>query len=159
MGIALLALALALTCLCGARRSSASAALRFKLYWAGMSFGALSFGAAYMQVMEWRSPQEMAHYIPSYPCATVRSRSPITVDHAKAWVFETPHSPKSVGDFYAKVARTNGWEFKREAAGTMEVLVLRQFQTVTTIIATPVPNAARKTEITYMVRAAIPQPE
>jgi hypothetical protein len=156
MGIALIALALAITCGWAARRGNNSSTLRHKFYWAGMSFTALAFGGAYMQVLEWRSPQEIAAYLPPYPCATVRSRSPITVDHAKAWVLETSHSPRSVGDFYAKVARTNGWQMKREVSGTMEVLVLRQFETVTTVMAMP---QRGKTEITYMVRAAVPQPD
>lgn len=158
MGIAAISFGLAIACLWGARRSGESSVVRFKLYWAGMSFIAVAFGAAYMQVLEWRSPDEVARYLPPYPHANVRSRSPVPVDRAKAWIFETSHSPKAVADFYTTLARTNGWALKREASDNMEVLVLRQFQTVTTIVAAPAAGGStrRNTEITYMVRAAVP---
>ena len=160
MGIALISFALAVCCLLGARRGGESSVVRFKLYWAGMCFIALAVGAAYMQLLEWRSPGEVAQYLPPYPCATICSRSPVPVDNAKAWVFETSHSPKAVADFYAKIAQTNGWEMKREVADKMEVLVLRQYETVTTILAMPaagMPGNSGKTEITYLVRAAAPR--
>jgi hypothetical protein len=160
MGIALISFALAACCLWGARRGGESSVVRFKLYWAGMCFIALAVGAAYVRLLEWRSPGEVAQYLPPYPRATICSRSPVPVDNAKAWVFETPHSPKVVADFYAKIAHTNGWEMKREAADKMEVLVLRQYETVTTILAMPAsgtPGRGSKTEITYLVRAAAPR--
>ena len=160
MGIALISFALALCCSMGARRAGAPSVIRFKLYWAGMCFIALAVAAAYMELLEWRSPGEVAQYLPPYPCATICSRSPVPVDNAKAWVFETSHSPKTVADFYAKIAHTNGWEMKREAADKMEVLVLRQYETVTTILAMPAsrsPGKGGKTEITYLVRAAAPR--
>src|SRR5688572_7654210 len=128
MDIALISFALAIACLWGARRSRDSAMARTKFYWAGMCLMAVGFGGGYLQVLEWRSPIEVAQFVPPYPCATVLSRSPIPVDNARAWTFETRHSPKSVAEFYAKMARTNGWEMKREAATNMEVLVLRQLE-------------------------------
>jgi hypothetical protein len=144
---------LAMTCWWAGRNDWGPSVLRFKLYWAGMCFMALAFGAAYMQVLEWRSPEELSEYLPPYPYARVHSRSPVPIDHARAWVFETRDTPRRVANFYSHVARTNGWQLKRELTQSTEVLVLRQLETVTTIVATP---GREKTEITYLIRLAEP---
>src|SRR2546422_5047306 len=149
MGTALLSSLLALTCLRGARGNGESG-LRFKLYWAGMCFLVIAFAAAYMKLLEWRSPDEVAQFLPPYPRATVRSRPPLAIDGARSWIFETSDAPKAVGDFYAAIARSNGWPVKREFAPRLELLFMRQPATVTTILAT---TGHDKTEITFMVRA------
>lgn len=149
MGIVLLSSMLALVCLRGARGHGESAQ-RFKLYWAGMCFLAIAFGAAYMKLLEWRSPDEVAQFLPPYPKSTVRSRPPLAIDGARSWIFETSDAPKAVAEFYAAIARSNGWSVKREGNPRLEVLVLRQPATITTVLATGEHN---KTAITYMVRA------
>src|SRR5258705_11260539 len=151
MGIALLSSALALLCLRGARGNGEST-LRYKLYWAGMCFLAIAFGAAYMKLLEFRSADEVAQYLPPYPHSTVRSRPPFAMDGTRAWIFETSDAPKAVGEFYAAIARSNGWQIKREPGPGMEVPVMRQPDTVTTVLATP---ERGRTEITYLIRAAI----
>jgi hypothetical protein len=150
---AVVAFVLAIACWWAGRSGSWPAVVRFKLYWAGMCFMALAFGAAYMQVLEMHSPDELAEYLPPYPYATVHSRSPVPIDNARAWVFETRDSPRRVANFYSHVARTNGWQMKRELTQTTEVLVMRQLATITTIVASPGPH---KTEITYLIRALDP---
>jgi hypothetical protein len=149
MGTALLSSLLALACLRGARGNGESG-LRFKLYWAGMCFLVIAFGAAYMKLLEWRSPDEVSQFLPPYPRSTVRSRPPLAIDGTRAWIFETSDAPKAVGEFYAAIARSNGWPVKREFAPRIEVLVMRQPATITTILAAPEHD---KTEITFMVRA------
>src|SRR5687767_1543891 len=149
MTAAVVSFVLAILCWWAGRSGSRSGVQRFKLYWAGMSFMALAFGGAYMQVLEWRSPDELAQYLPPYPYATVHSRSPVPIDHARAWVFETRDSPRRVANFYSHIARTNGWQMKRELTQTTEVLVMRQLETVTTVVASP---GRQKTEITYLIR-------
>src|SRR5258705_12627398 len=149
MGITLLSSLLALTCLRGARGNGESA-FRHKLYWAGMCFLAIAFGAAYMKLLEWRSPDEVAQFLPPYPRSTVLCRTPLAIDGARTWIFETSDAPKAVGEFYAAIARSNGWAVKRGFSPKLEVLVMRQPATITTILATPQHD---KTEITYMVRA------
>ena len=74
------------------------------------------------------------------------------MDGTRAWIFETSDTPKAVGEFYIGIARSNGWQIKREPGRGMEVLVMRQPETVTTVLATP---ERGRTEITYLVRAAI----
>jgi hypothetical protein len=153
MTAAVVSFLLAITCWWAGRSSSRPSVVRFKLYWAGMCFFALGFGAAYMQVLEWRSPKELAQYLPPYPYATVHSRSPVPIDHARAWVFETSDTPRRVANFYSHVARTNGWQIKRELTQNTEVLVMRQLETITTVVASYGP---KKTEITYLVRPVEP---
>jgi hypothetical protein len=116
-----------------------------------MCFLAIAFGAAYMKLLELRSPDEVAQYLPPYPHSSVRSRPPFAMDGTRAWIFETSDAPKAVGEFYIGVARSNGWQIKRELGRGMEVLVMRQPETVTTVLATPERGG---TEITYLVRAA-----
>ena len=151
MTAAVVSFLLAITCWWTGRSGNRPSVQRFKLYWAGMCFMALAFGAAYMQILEWRSPDELSQYLPPYPYATVHSRSPVPIDQARAWVFETRDSPRKVANFYSHVARTNGWQIKRELTQSTEVLVMRQMETVTTVVASPGPE---KTEITYLVRPA-----
>jgi hypothetical protein len=153
MGIALASALLALLCLCTARRMGSSPAGRVKLYWAGMCFLVLGYGSAYLRLLEWRSPEELAQYVPAYPNATIRMRAPVAIDHARAWIFETADSPRRVANFYSHIAHTNGWPIKRELAERTEVFVMRQSETVTTVVAAPRDG---KTEITFFVRAAAP---
>jgi hypothetical protein len=153
MTAAVVAFLLAILCWWAGRSGRRSAVQRFKLYWAGMCFMALAFGGAYMQILEWRSPDELSQYLPPYPYATVHSRSPVPIDNARAWVFETRDSPRRVANFYSHVARTNGWQFKRELTQSTEVLVMRQLETETTVVAS---RGRQKTEITYLVRTLEP---
>jgi len=154
MTAAAVAFVLAILCWWAGRSGRRSAVVRFKLYWAGMCFLLLAFGGAYMQVLEWRSPEELSEYLPPYPYATVHSRSPVPIDHARAWVFETGDSPQRVANFYSHVARTNGWQMKRELTQSTEVLVMRQLETETTVVAS---RGRQKTEITYLIRALEPR--
>ena len=150
MDVAIIAFACAAVMLWCAQSGGHSAHGRSKFRWAASCFLALGLGGAYMHALERRSSDEVAQFVPPYPNAVVRSRSPIVVDGTRGWVFETGDAPARVGAFYHDVARSNHWRLTRRSTSDVESLTLDQPQNAATIVLTP---RAGKTEITYLVRA------
>jgi hypothetical protein len=150
MDVAIVAFACAAVTLWCAHSGGHSALGRSKLGWAAACFLALGFGGAYMYALERRSSDEVAQFVPPYPKAVVRSRSPIIVDGTRGWVFETSDAPTLVAAFYGDVARTNHWTLTRRSTSDVESLTLERPQNAATIVIAP---RAGKTEITYLVRA------
>jgi len=153
MDVAIIACACAAVALWCAHSGGHSALGRSKLRWAASCFLALGLGAAYMHALERRSPDEVAQFVPPYPKAVVRSRSPIVVDGTRGWVFETSDAPARVAAFYGAVARSNHWPMTRRSTSDVESLTLERPENDATIVIAP---HAGKTEITYLVRARRP---
>lgn len=155
MDVAIVAFACAAVTLWCAHSGGHSALGRSKLRWAASCFMALGLGGAYMHALERRSSDEVAQFVPPYPKAVVRSRSPIVVEGTRGWVFETSDAPTRVAAFYDDVARTNHWPLTRRSSSDVESLTLERPQNAATIVISP---RAGKTEITYLVRARQPNP-
>ena len=149
MEVVIAAFACAVATLWGGRCAAKSPAIRFKLFWAGMCFLLIGVGAAYLQLLEKRSPDEVAEFVPPYPRAKVRTRPPMVVEGTRGWIFETTDKPRDVARYYAALARTNGWFLKRKATDAMEVITIEQIDIATTIL---IVDESNKTEITYLVR-------
>jgi len=150
MDVAIIAFACGGVALWCARSGGHSAMGRSKLRLAASCFLALGLGAAYMHALERRSPDEVAQFVPPYPKAVVRSRSPIVVEGTRGWIFETSDAPTRVAAFYGNVARSNHWPITRRSTTDVELLTLQRPQNDATIVIAP---RAGKTEITYLVRA------
>jgi hypothetical protein len=153
MDVAIIAFACAAVALWCAHSGGHSALGRSKLRWAAACFLALGLGGAYLYALERKSSDEVAQFVPPYPKAVVRSRSPIVVEGTRGWVFETSDAPTRVAAFYGDVARTNHWRLTRRSTSDVESLTFERQQNIATIVIAP---RAGKTEITYLVRARQP---
>ena len=134
MDVAIVAFACAAVTLWCARTGGHSAMGRSQLRWAASCFVALGLGGAYMHGLERRSPDEVAQFVPPYPKAVVRSRSPIVVEGTRGWVFETGDAPTRVAAFYGDVARSNRWPMTRRSTTDVELLTLERPQNAATIV-------------------------
>src|SRR5688572_1884696 len=133
MDVAIVAFACAAIMLWCAQSGGHSALGRSKFRWAASCFLALGLGGADLNALERRSPDAVAQFVPPYPKAVVRSRSPIVVEGTRGWIFETSDSPTRVAAFYGDVARVNHWRLTRRSTSDVESLTLDQPQSAATI--------------------------